>query len=37
MDDISEQQEVADEITNALSTGIGHGEDIDEVSLVLHR
>ena len=32
MDDISEQQEVADEITSALSGGIGRGEDIDEVT-----
>ena len=31
MDDIVEQQEVADEITTALSTGIGHAEDVDEV------
>lgn len=34
MDDISEQQEVADEITGALSTGIGHGEEIDEDDLL---
>ena len=30
MDDITEQQEVSDEITNALATGIGQN-DLDEV------
>jgi len=34
MDDIQDQQEVSDEITNALATGLGHNEDIDEVSLI---
>lgn len=33
MDDIQEQQEVADEITNALSSGIG-AQDIDEDELM---
>ena len=31
MDDIADQQEVADEITNALSSGFGQTDDIDEV------
>ena len=31
MDDIADQQEVSDEITNALSSGFGHADDIDEV------
>ena len=31
MDDITEQQETADEITTALSSGIGTGQEIDEV------
>lgn len=31
MDDIAEQQEVSDEITTALSSGIGHADDVDEV------
>jgi len=33
MDDITEQQEVSDEITNALATGIGN-QDIDEDDLL---
>lgn len=31
MDDIADQQEVSDEITNALSTGLGQSDDLDEV------
>ena len=33
MDDITDQQEVADEITTALSSGIGVGQEIDEVTV----
>ena len=32
MDDIADQQEVSDEITNALSSGFGQNDDLDEVS-----
>ena len=31
MDDIQEQNELADEITNALSNPVGFGQDVDEV------
>ena len=31
MDDIAEQQELANEISNAISSGIGFGQDMDEV------
>nr|CAB3230650.1 charged multivesicular body protein 4b-like [Phallusia mammillata] len=34
MDDITDQQEVSDEITTALSSGLGHTEDIDEDELM---
>ena len=33
MDDISEQTEVANEISEAISTNVGFGDDIDEVCL----
>lgn len=33
MDDIQEQNEIADEITNALSAPIGFASEIDDVSL----
>jgi hypothetical protein len=33
MDDIAEQQQVADEISQAISNPIGFGQDIDEVRL----
>ena len=32
MDDISEQHEIANEIANAISTPVGFGQDIDEVT-----
>ena len=32
MDDIQEQNQLADEITNALSSPVGFGQDVDEVS-----
>ena len=33
MDDISEQTELANEISDAISTSVGFGQDYDEVSL----
>lgn len=33
MDDIAEQQQVADELTNAISNPIGFGHDVDEVCM----
>ena len=35
MDDIAEQQEVAREISEAISNPVAFGQDIDEVMLVL--
>ncbi len=32
MDDISEQQQLADEITTAISNPVGFNQDIDEVT-----
>lgn len=34
MDDIAEQQEVANEISEAISNPIGMGHDVDEVCTV---
>ena len=31
MDDIQEQNELSEEITNALSNPVGFGQDVDEV------
>lgn len=35
MDDIAEQQEVANEISEAISNPIGFGQDVDEVFMAL--
>ena len=32
MDDVAEQQEVANEISEAISNPVGFGQDVDEVS-----
>ena len=34
MDDIAEQQDVAREISEAISNPVAFGQDIDEVSLI---
>lgn len=31
MDDVAEQQEIANEISNAISNPVGFGQDVDEV------
>lgn len=36
MDDIAEQQDVAREISDAISNPVAFGHDIDEVSFALH-
>ena len=36
MDDISEQQEIANEISEAISNPIGFGQDMDEVIIDLY-
>lgn len=36
MDDISEQNEIAEEISNALSQPIGFGAEVDEVRATKH-
>ena len=33
MDDVAEQQEIANEISEAISNPVGFGQDIDEVNL----
>ena len=33
MDDIQEQNELSEEITNALSNPVGFGQDVDEVGI----
>ena len=32
MDDVAEQQEIANEISDAISNPVGFGQDMDEVS-----
>ena len=32
MDDVAEQQEIANEISEAISGPVGFGQDVDEVS-----
>lgn len=34
MDDVAEQQEIANEISDAISNPIGFGQDVDEVILL---
>ena len=34
MDDINEQHEIANEIANAISSPVGFGQDIDEVTFL---
>lgn len=36
MDDIAEQQELASEMSDALSSPVGFSHDADEVSVLLH-
>lgn len=33
MDDVAEQQEIANEISDAISNPVGFGQDVDEVWL----
>lgn len=33
MDDVAEQQEIANEISDAISNPVGFGQDVDEVSI----
>ena len=35
MDDVAEQQEVANEISEAISNPVGFGQDVDEVREIL--
>ena len=35
MDEVAEQQEIANEISEAISNPVGFGHDVDEVSLIL--
>lgn len=37
MDDIAEQQEVAREISDAISNPVAFGDDVDEVSIILFK
>ena len=37
MDDVAEQQEIANEISNAISNPVGFGQDIDEVRFCLFK
>jgi Snf7 len=32
MDDVAEQQEIANEISDAISNPVGFGQDVDDVS-----
>jgi hypothetical protein len=33
MDDVAEQQEIANEISDAISNPVGFGQDVDDVSI----
>ena len=35
MDDVAEQQEIANEISDAISNPVGFGQDVDDVSRTL--
>lgn len=37
MDDVAEQQEIANEISEAISNPVGFGQDMDEVSAELSK
>ena len=37
MDDVAEQQEIASEISDAISNPVGFGQDMDEVRFIITR